>query len=85
MKVVDGPIEIAGRGILVVIDELPVGLEAGQYVRAAGSVLRWKVVGIETHAMPRNHTNGKPAGLLLRGQTFVPGPGVELEVDDERA
>lgn len=81
MKVIDGPIEVKGRGLLVIIDELPAGLECGRYVRAAGSMLRWRVVGVETHAMPRSHTDGKPAGLLLRGQTFMPGVGVELELE----
>jgi len=81
MKVVDGPLSIKGRGAIVVIDALPADLECGRYVRRVGSGFRWRVVGIETHAMPRSHTNGKPAGLLLQGQTSLPEVGSDLELE----
>ena len=41
--------------------------------------------GIETHAMPRSHTNGKPAGLILRGEMPLPAVGETLHVRKKTA
>lgn len=88
MKVLDH-VTIRGRGILTVIDALPAGLECGDDVRCG--VRLYRVVGIETHAMPRSHTNGKPAGLLLdcsgegsqRADHEPPPIGGELTVEKQ--
>lgn len=86
MKVTDHW-SIRGRGECVGIDALPEELVEGMYVRRVASGLRgglieprWRVIGIETYAMPRSHTNGQPAGLLLIGPSPLPVDGSEIEV-----
>jgi len=79
MKVVDGPFEVKDRGAVIVIDALPAALETGMTVRSGERA--WIVAGIETYTTTRSHTNWKPAGLLLRGQTSMPAVGTELTID----
>jgi hypothetical protein len=67
---VTGHATIKGRGVVTVIDVLPAELDVGSYVSSGHRV--WKVLAIETYAMPRSHTNGKPAGLLLQGDRDAP-------------
>jgi hypothetical protein len=69
---------IKGRGECVVIDSLPPELEAKMFVHAGEG--RWRVAGIETHAMPRSHTNGDSAGLLLEGEA-PPAIGEIIEIE----
>lgn len=76
MKIVE-TFPIRGRGVLAIIDALPSELECWMVVRSGDA--KWTVHGIETHAMPRSHTNGKPAGLLLYGSEPV-CVGMELEL-----
>lgn len=72
MKVLERVV-IKRRGPVFIIDELPAELNCGAFVLGPhpsipnrGSWSRfWEVSGIETHAMPRSHTNGQTAGLLL--------------------
>ena len=78
---------VKGRGIVVGIDALPADLVEGMHVQRVAPGLRggiieptWRVAGIETYAMPRSHTNGKHAGLLLVGETPLPAVGTEIEV-----
>ena len=77
---------INGRGEAVVVDALPDDLFAGMnvayavYEYAPYEFPFYTVIGIETHAMPRSHTNGKPAGLLLRGDQELPKIGDALMV-----
>jgi hypothetical protein len=87
---VTGHIHIKGRGDAVTIDALPEGLVEGMFVRRVAPGLRggiiepaWRVVGIGTLALPRSHTNGKPADLLLRGKLPLPAVGTEIEVVPE--
>lgn len=63
MTVVDRFV-IKGLGTVTVIDALPEDLAVGMKLKKGDQA--WVVCGIETHAMPRDFTNGKPAGLLLR-------------------
>jgi hypothetical protein len=86
MKIVEH-LHIKGRGDAVVVDALPATLVEGMSVRRVAPGLRggvieptWRVVGIGTFAMPRSHVNGKPADLLLRGDTPLPAVGTEIEV-----
>jgi hypothetical protein len=86
MKIIDRW-TIEGRGIVLGIDALPAELVEGMSVRRVAPDLRsgvieptWRVVGIETLAMPRSHTNGKVAGLLLAGSTPLPEVGTEIEI-----
>ena len=88
---VTGHTTIKGRGVVTLIDALPAELEVGSYVSSGtphhgsseemhGVERVWKVGAIETHAMPRSHTNGKSAGLLLQGQGGAPAVGDVLVV-----
>jgi len=76
MKVTSNTTYIEGRGRLITIDALPAELQPGMRVRRGHR--RWEVYGIETHAMPREHTNGRPAGLLIGDPPEI---GDELEID----
>lgn len=71
---------IKGRGDAVVIDALPEDLFVGMHVE--NEYADWVVTGIEMHAMPRSHTNGQPAGLLLRGSE-LPSDGHLTIIHDE--
>jgi hypothetical protein len=72
---------VKGRGIVVIIDSLPPEIEVGMFVALVEDPSRrWKVCGIETHAMPRSHTDGKSAGLLLAGDTPLPAIGCDIEL-----
>ena len=78
---------IKGHGVVVGIDVLSAAIVEGMYVRRVAPGLRgaiiaptWRVVGIETHAMPRSHTNGQSAGLLLKGETPLPAIGTKIEI-----
>lgn len=42
----------------------------------------WRVLAIETHAMPRSHTNGQPAGLLLQQAGFLQSDQVAPETGE---
>lgn len=77
MKITDSFI-VKGRGPVYVIDALPAELENGMEVCNKDGYI-WRVCGIETHAMPRSHTNGKSAGLLLKGDT-MPNIGETLAI-----
>ena len=68
---VTGHATIKGRGVVTLIDKLPPEVEVGSYVSDRTRYV-WEVRGIETHAMPRSHTNGQPAGLLLQGNQAAP-------------
>jgi hypothetical protein len=77
---VTGHIHIKGRGDAVTIDALPEGLVEEMFVERVapglrGAVIapRWRVVGIGTLALPRSHTNGKPADLLAEGRRAAAG------------
>lgn len=89
MKIVDRWV-INGRGIVLGIDALPAAIVEGMSVRRVPPGLRgaviapiWRVVGIETLAMPRSHTNGKSVGLLLSGEAALPEVGTEIEIVPE--
>ena len=82
-----GHMHIKGRGDAVCIDSLPSELVEGMFVqriapglRGGVIVPRWRVVGIVTFAMPRSHTDGKPADLLLEGGALLPSIGSEIEI-----
>ena len=79
MKVLSSHL-IKGRGVVTSIDVLPPSLLSGQYVTDSAR-RRWQVAGIETHAMGREHTHGKPAGLLLRGEDPLPEVDTELHLE----
>jgi hypothetical protein len=71
---------VKGRGIVTIIDALPPSLHEGMHVWLVGGHVKWKVVGIEMHAHGREHANGKPAGLLLHGESPLPVVGDQLVV-----
>jgi hypothetical protein len=88
---VTGHATVKGRGTVTLIDTLPAELEVDSYVSSGtphhgsseemhGVQRIWKVGAIETHAMPRSHTNGKPAGLLLQGNRGAPAVGEVLVI-----
>jgi|SRR5580692_1386504 hypothetical protein len=74
---------VKGRGIVTIIDALPPSLHEGMHVWLVGGHVKWKVVGIEMHAHGREHANGQPAGLLLQGESPLPGVDDQLVVADE--
>jgi hypothetical protein len=77
-------ITVRGRGVLAIVDALPSELKIGMYVR--GTIFspyadwRWKVCGIETHAIERRDRPDMKGGLLLQGEYPLPAVGDELEV-----
>jgi hypothetical protein len=86
-------ITVRGRGVLAIVDAIPLELKTGMYVKIVmvpastygchyfGSLLsphRWKVCGIDIHAIERRSDAG--GGLLLQGEYPLPAVGDELEV-----
>jgi hypothetical protein len=86
-------VTVNGRGILAIVDMIPMELKTGMYVTIVlvpaitygrhhfGSLLsphRWKVCGIETHAI--EHRSPTRGGLLLSGEQPLPAVGEELEI-----
>ena len=78
---VTGHATIKGRGTVTIVDSLPAEVQAGSLVTVRDTPERvWKVRAIETYAMPRSHTNGKLAGLLLSGDRDPPSVGEVLTI-----
>jgi hypothetical protein len=86
-------VTVKGRGVLALVDAVPPDLREGMYVTkvlvpaetlgfnhfgSLQSTRRWKVSGIETHALPR--TRARVGGVLLHGDEPLPDVGAELEI-----
>ena len=75
---------ITGRGTVATGRAERGTIKVGDAVEIVGikDTQKTVVTGIEMHAMPRSHTNGQPAGLLLRGSE-LPSDGHLTIIHDE--
>jgi hypothetical protein len=75
-------ITVRGRGVLAIVDAIPLELKTGMYVRrrifSPYADWSWKVCGIDIHAIERRSDAG--GGLILQGEYQLPAVGDELEV-----
>jgi hypothetical protein len=73
---------VKGRGVIMIVDAIPVRLRSGMLVNlVADKDRQWRVSGIEVLAKYlENRPQEIPGGLLLTGNSPLPEVGDELEM-----